>query len=73
MSNSSLTGSLGIAHRMNDFNKISLNLSSGFRSPNIDDIGKIRENSGILNVPNMDLKPEYVYTCLLYTSPSPRD
>ena len=62
MSNSSLTGSLGIAHRMNDFNKISLNLSSGFRSPNIDDIGKIRENSGILNVPNMDLKPEYVYT-----------
>ena len=62
ISNSSLTGSLGIAHRMNDFNKISLNLSSGFRSPNIDDIGKIRENSGILNVPNMDLKPEYVYT-----------
>lgn len=62
MSNSSLTGSLGIAHRMNDFNKISLNLSSGFRSPNIDDVGKIRENSGILNLPNMDLKPEYVYT-----------
>ena len=62
MNNSSLTGSLGIVHRMNDFNKISFNISSGFRSPNIDDIGKIRENSGILNVPNMELKPEYVYT-----------
>ena len=62
MTNSSVTGSLGIVHRMNDFNKLSLNVSSGFRSPNIDDIGKIRENSGILNVPNMELKPEYVYT-----------
>ena len=62
MVNSSLTGSLGIVHRMNDFNKISFNASSGFRSPNIDDIGKIRENSGILNVPNINLKPEYVYT-----------
>ena len=40
MNNSSLTGSLGIVHRMNDFNKISFNISSGFRSPNIDDIGK---------------------------------
>ena len=27
MNNSSLTGSLGIAHRMNDFNKISFNIS----------------------------------------------
>ena len=62
MNNSSITGSLGIVHRINEFNKISFNVSSGFRSPNIDDIGKIRENSGILNVPNMDLKPEYVYT-----------
>ena len=62
MTNSSVTGSLGIVHRMNDFNKLSLNVSSGFRSPNIDDIGKIRENSGILNVPNTELKPEYVYT-----------
>ena len=62
MSNASITGSLGIVHRMNDLNKISFNLSSGFRSPNIDDIGKIRENAGVLSVPNMNLKPEYVYT-----------
>ena len=36
-------------------------LSSGFRNPNIDDIGKIRENNGILVVPNTFLKPEYAY------------
>ena len=62
ISNASITGSLGIVHRMNDLNKISFNLSSGFRSPNIDDIGKIRENAGVLSVPNINLKPEYVYT-----------
>ena len=36
-------------------------LSSGFRNPNIDDIGKIRENNGLLVVPNTFLKPEYAY------------
>ncbi len=36
-------------------------LSSGFRNPNIDDIGKIRENNGLLLVPNTFLKPEYAY------------
>ena len=35
--------------------------STGFRSPNIDDIGKIRENRGVLIIPNPELKPEYVY------------
>ena len=37
-------------------------MSSGFRAPNIDDVGKIRENSGILTVPNSKLKPENAYT-----------
>jgi hemoglobin/transferrin/lactoferrin receptor protein len=43
--------------------KIQLNvlLSSGFRNPNIDDIGKIRESGGSLIVPNPFLKPEYAY------------
>ena len=60
--NSSVTASVGISHLTNKFNKISLNLSSGFRAPNIDDVGKIRENSGILTVPNANLKPENAYT-----------
>jgi len=36
-------------------------LSNGFKAPNIDDIGKIRENAGVLVVPNSFLKPEYAY------------
>ncbi|MAU63404.1 MAG: TonB-dependent receptor [Flavobacteriaceae bacterium] len=59
--NSSLTGSLGYVYRSNTKWQISGNFSSGFRSPNIDDMGKIRENRGILSVPNQQLKPEYAY------------
>ena len=62
LTNSAITSSLGLSHLINKFNKISLNISSGFRAPNIDDIGKIRENSGILTVPNTNLKPENAYT-----------
>jgi len=58
---SSLTGSLGYVYRSNNTWQISANFSSGFRSPNIDDMGKIRENRGLLSVPNMQLKPEYAY------------
>ena len=35
--------------------------SSGFRSPNVDDYGKVFEKDGNLVVPNNNLKPEYVY------------
>ena len=60
--NSAITTSIGLSQITNNFNKISINLSSGFRAPNIDDVGKIRENSGILTVPNAKLKPENAYT-----------
>lgn len=40
-------------------------VSSGFRSPNIDDIGKIRYKNGKVTVPNIYLKPEYVYNAEL--------
>ena len=62
MLNSSLTGSFGLAYRLNTKNKLSLNFSTGFRSPNIDDIGKIRVKANFLNVPNSQLKPEYANT-----------
>jgi hemoglobin/transferrin/lactoferrin receptor protein len=42
--------------------KISLSLGSGYRSPNVDDVGKIREKKGKLLVPNINLRPEYLYT-----------
>jgi len=41
--------------------RFTVHLGSGFRSPNIDDVGKIREKSGKLLVPNTGLKPEYSY------------
>ena len=45
--------------------KIRTVLSTGFRSPNVDDYGKIRAKSGKLTVPNNRLKPEYVYNAEL--------
>ncbi|MBN8706855.1 MAG: TonB-dependent receptor [Bacteroidetes bacterium] len=43
--------------------KFSLSASSGFRAPNVDDVGKLFESvPGSVIVPNPDLKPEYTYT-----------
>ncbi|MDF2188401.1 TonB-dependent receptor [Paraflavitalea sp. CAU 1676] len=43
--------------------RISLNVSTGFRSPNIDDLAKVFESAGgvQLVVPNPDLKPEHTW------------
>jgi hemoglobin/transferrin/lactoferrin receptor protein len=61
LENSSLTATLGYAFRPNENWQLNTVVSSGFRSPNIDDVGKIREKNGIVSVPNINLKPEYVY------------
>lgn len=57
-----LTYTLAITYRPNEKWQINSLISSGFRNPNIDDIGKIRESNGILLLPNSFLKPEYAYT-----------
>jgi len=55
-------GSLGLNWQSADDLVLSLNLSSGFRSPNIDDIGKVFDSEpGSVVVPNPDLKPEYAW------------
>ncbi|WP_372917661.1 TonB-dependent receptor domain-containing protein [Salegentibacter sp.] len=57
-----LTGSAGINWKQNRFFRWKVNLSTAFRSPNIDDIGKIFDSEpGAVVVPNPDLKPEYAY------------
>lgn len=61
LNNSAFTGSVSLSYRPIPSWKFNVLLSSGFRAPNIDDIGKIRENNGYLLVPNPELKPEYVY------------
>tara|TARA_B100001769_G_scaffold118514_1_gene92413 strand:- start:6199 stop:8688 length:2490 start_codon:yes stop_codon:yes gene_type:complete len=57
-----LTGTIALTYLLKEKWKLSSLISSGFRNPNIDDIGKVRENSGFLLVPNSFLKPEYAYT-----------
>jgi hemoglobin/transferrin/lactoferrin receptor protein len=60
--NSAITGSLGMVFLPNLTNKWSLNYSTGFRSPNIDDLAKVFDSGeGTLVVPNPNLKPEYVH------------
>lgn len=58
-----VNGSLGLVWKLsNEFN-IKTSLSSGFRAPNIDDIGKVFDSEpGSVVVPNDNLKPEYSYS-----------
>jgi hemoglobin/transferrin/lactoferrin receptor protein len=59
--NKSLSATAGYVYKPSVNWQINTLVSSGFRSPNIDDIGKIRYKSGQVTVPNIYLKPEYVY------------
>ncbi|MDA8857079.1 TonB-dependent receptor [Flavobacteriaceae bacterium] len=61
LNSEALTTTVSIKLRPSKRVQINTVLSSGFRNPNIDDIGKIRENNGLLVVPNTFLKPEYAY------------
>jgi len=52
---------LGLIWNPSDKQKWSVDISRGFRSPNIDDIGKVFDSEpGAVIVPNVDLGPEYV-------------
>lgn len=62
LSNGALTGSIGGVYRPDDSWVISANLGTAFRSPNVDDLGKVFDSEpGSVTVPNPDLKPEYAY------------
>lgn len=56
--NNSLSWSLGAAIKPTSGWKISGQVSSAFRSPNIDDLAKIRVRIDEIQVPNIDLGPE---------------
>lgn len=59
---SALTGSLGFTYLVTQKTALFFNASTAFRSPNIDDVGKIYESTpGNLVVPNPDLEYEYAY------------
>jgi hemoglobin/transferrin/lactoferrin receptor protein len=61
LKNTAVTLTAGYVFKPNDSWQINGVLSSGFRSPNIDDIGKVREKRGDVTVPNVNLKPEFAY------------
>lgn len=67
--NGALTGAAGVVYRPDNLTEIAVNLSTGFRAPNLDDLGKVFESApGVLVVPNPDLEPEYLYNIDLNAS-----
>ncbi len=62
LQNGALNGSLGLVFLPNNSLKLNALVSSGFRSPNVDDIAKVFDSEpGVVIVPNPDLKPETSY------------
>ncbi len=62
----SITGNLGFVYQLDPSFSISPQVSTGFRAPNVDDMGKIFDSQpGSLMVPNPQLQPEYAYNAEL--------
>lgn len=62
--NTAISGNIGIIYNPQKTTRISLSLSTGFRTPNIDDLAKLFESSTAAKqvvVPNSNIKPEYTY------------
>ncbi|GAB4402504.1 MAG: TonB-dependent receptor [Bacteroidia bacterium] len=57
-----LTGSAGVVWTPADPWHLGASLATGFRSPNVDDLGKVFDSApGLVVVPNPGLEPEYAY------------
>ena len=64
-----LNASAGMVYLTDNNWKFNINLSSGYRAPNIDDIAKVFDSEpGTVIVPNENLKPEYAYNLDIGTS-----
>lgn len=62
ISNGAFTGNAGLSWLPTDFLIWKINFASAFRSPNIDDVGKIFDSEpGAVVVPNPNLKAEHAY------------
>ncbi len=62
LNNGAFTGNIGFSWFPKADLQFTLNGATGFRAPNIDDIGKVFDSEpGSVVVPNPDLKPEYAY------------
>lgn len=57
-----LTGNAGIVFRPDATWQLNANISTGYRMPNVDDIGKLFESvPGNVTMPNPELTPEYAW------------
>jgi hemoglobin/transferrin/lactoferrin receptor protein len=62
INNGALTGSLGFVYHPSESWVLRVGVGSAFRSPNVDDIGKVFDSEpGSVLVPNPDLLAEYAY------------
>lgn len=62
LNNGAITGSLGFVYNPVEKFSLGFNVSTGFRSPNVDDLGKVFDSEpGSVIVPNPDLEAEYAY------------
>ena len=62
MNTGAVTGSLGLVYKPASSWVISAGCATAFRSPNVDDMGKVFDSEpGAVTVPNPDLKAEYAY------------
>jgi hemoglobin/transferrin/lactoferrin receptor protein len=62
INNGALTGSVGFVYNPAEKWSLSADVATGFRSPNVDDVGKVFDSEpGAVVVPNPDLKAEYAY------------
>ena len=63
LKNGAANGSFGVAYNPTSTLKLYANASTGFRAPNVDDIGKVFDSQpGTVVVPNPTLKPETAYS-----------
>ena len=62
LNNGALSGGFGFNYKPTVNWTFNMNLTSGFRAPNIDDVAKVFDSEpGNVVVPNPGLKPEYAY------------
>ena len=63
--NQALSGNLGLVYLPTKNFKSNFNISTGFRSPNIDDFGKVFKKQDFVVIPNNNIAPEYAYSAEL--------
>jgi hemoglobin/transferrin/lactoferrin receptor protein len=62
LNNGALTGGLGAVYSFDAKTVLRFNASTAFRSPNVDDIGKVFDSEpGAVVIPNPELSAEYAY------------